>query len=729
MKILSDTKENGNEGCILAVILSSGFISTLGIGLFSFTIPLLSLDEKVSGAWLGSAFAGYYLAKLLIAPLSGMMADRFGPRLLLLVASLSGAMIPFVYFIDQSLSVLYGVQFMMGVVSGLIKPVGLAALGANGRPKNLSKWFAVHALVFNMALFIGPLLGGFLYLKRTIEPILLALSFCMGLTAAILFIFLPGDIRSQRTDSEDEENLSSNVIDVLFLFIAVAGRTLGIGLVVAFYPILLSATLGSNGLVVGAVFAVPSLMICLGLFAMGRFPMVKPNPMTVVTGMFVSAIGLFALGSCHEIWQFVLFGSIMGLGAAVSIPSSMAMASGLAKSQGLVFGSAHFAAGIGFLLGPLLGGMVIQNYHEVGTAMQAAAVIGACTCIPLFFAALRNKFNWNNGPVWGAGLCGAVLLMGLGWAYFMTQTDDIVVEASGLYHYTDIAMGTIVKLTLKAESRKTADDASRKVLAAMRSMQRDFDFRNSDGSIGQINRAAGKYWVTPSSRVYDLLQRTLVLSAQTGGVFDPTVGALTTSHLYYVLDQTIATEKEGLVDYRLVMVEKGLKRVRLKKVGMALDMGGIAKGTIVDAAVRLLRSLKIKAGIVEAGGDFYCFGDRDWTVGVRHPRAKDVYRTVTVREKGVCGSGDYEQYVIIEKDTKTMLRHHIIDPVDMHSADKSIGVTVIAESAERADALATTLFIMGADKGKQFMRNWYPEESALWFKPDLSVDVTDTFPK
>jgi len=729
MKILSDENNSGKEGRILAAILSSGFISTLGIGLFSFTMPLLSLDEKVSGVWLGSAFAGYYLAKLLIAPVSGVMADKIGPRLLLLVAALVGAIVPLMYFFHQSLTVLYVVQFILGLVSGLIKPVGLAALGASGKQNHLSRWFALHALVFNAALFIGPLLGGFLYLKRTVEPILLALSVCMGLTAIIVIILLPGDVRTQKSDLDDEENCSSNTFDAICLFLAIIGRTLGIGLVVAFYPILLAATLGRSGLVVGAVFAVPSLMVCMGLSIMGRFSIGKPKPMNVVAGMLISAGALFALGACREIWQFVLFGSVMGVGAAMSIPSSMALASGLTKSQGTVFGAAYFAAGIGFFLGPLLGGMIIQNYHAVGAAMQAAAVIGACACMPLFFSALRGQFNWSKGFSWGGAICGVVFLAGFGSLYLMAQTDDLTVEESGLYHYTDVAMGTVVKLTLKADSRKAADDASRKVLAAMRTIQRDFDFRDPDGSIGQINRAAGKYWVTPSPRAYALLQRTLALSAETDGVFDPTIGALTTSPLYYVLDETIARAKKGLVDYRLVMIEESLKRIRLKKEGMALDMGGIAKGTIVDVAVKLLRGQRIKAGIVEAGGDFYCFGDRDWTVGIRHPRAENVYGTVTVREKGVCGSGDYEQYVIMEKDTGTMLRHHIIDPVDMESADKSVGVTVIADSAEQADALATTLFIMGPDKGKAFMRNRYPANSAMWFKPDLSVVVTDNFPK
>ncbi len=83
----------------------------------------------------------------------------------------------------------------------------------------------------------------------------------------------------------------------------------------------------------------------------------------------------------------------------------------------------------------------------------------------------------------------------------------------------------------------------------------------------------------------------------------------------------------------------------------------------------------------------------------------------------------------MESNAKNISHHHIINPDTMGSAVKSVGVTVVADSAERADALATTLFIMGPDKGKSFMSENYPLDSALWFKTDLSVVATDNFPK
>lgn len=708
-----------------AVILGSGFLATLGVGLFSFTLPLLSLDAKVSGAWLGSAFAGYFLARLIAAPLSGVLADRIGPRVVLLTAALLGAVIPFIWFVLPYLSTLYVIQFFLGLVSGLFKPVGMAVLGNHASRERLSFWYAWHALAFNLAIMVGPLLGGWLYLGRDIGPVLLAVSACMGAAALLIGVGLPRTASTCTPERAATDGEQTSIFDRVFLYMAIACRSLGIGLVVAFYPILLATVLGKNGAVLGAVFSVPSLLVCLGLPVFGSLLGNRSKVTASVIGMLISAGALFALGACRELWQFVVFGGLMGLGSAISIPSSMALASTLDRRQGRAFGLAHGAAGIGFILGPLLGGLVVQNFHGVGHALQVAAVIGACGCMPLLYCAIREQFDWSR-PVAVAVSGGCLFLLAvMGGVHSGPQQS----EADGLYHYSDVAMGTVVKLTLAADSRTAADTAADRAINAMRLWQKDFDYRDPNGSVGRINQAAGKRWVKPSGRAFDLLERTLAFSEQTGGVFDPTIGALTASPLYYVLDGTMARERKKFVGYRMVQVDASGRRVRLEKQGMALDMGGVAKGAIIDMTVKLLRKQGIAAGIVEAGGDFYCFGDREWTVGVRHPRDHGVYASLKVREKGVCGSGDYEQFVTTKKGGEPIIQHHIIDPSDMASADESTGVTVVADSAERADNLATALFIMGPVKGLAFMQTHYPEAAGMWFAPDLSMTATHNFPQ
>jgi len=706
--------------------MAIGFFTSLGIGLFSFVVPLMSLDEKISGAWLGSAFAGYYFAKLLAAPLSGAAADKFGPKPVLICATLAGCLIPLFALLKNDLEVLYFVQFSLGLISGLIKPVGMAILGSNIARKSLPRSFAFHAFSYHIALFIGPLIGGIFYIKGSVQPILIGLSICMGLSCLVSIFLLPKQTTTTVSPSKQHTSFSFG-LQTLALLIAIGGRTIGIGFLAAFYPILLSIILG-RGIKIALLFAIPGLATCLGLLAINRFAEHKPDLHMTICGMLLSSLAMFFLGEAETSWQFITLGSTMGIGAALSVPASMSMASDISLQQGKIFGTAHLAAGLGFLIGPLLGGFLIPELHSINPVLQIAATLGALSCVPLLCSALQSHFHFGRGIAWGVALTLALFLIipAAVRSKVLLQKDSHIND--GIYQFTDVAMGTIVNLTLVADSQKKADDAARKTLTTMRALQQDFDFRSPHGSIGRINRDAGHGWVKPSQRSFGLIMRTLVISRQSQGIFDPSVGALTTSPIYYALDTHLAEKKKGLVDYRLIEIDTSGKRIRLARMGMALDMGGIAKGTIIDTAVTVLKKQGIKSGIVEAGGDFYCFGDREWHIGIRHPRDKKLFGTLAIREQGVCGSGDYQQYVTFEDKKGSERRHHIINPSTMLSAHQSIGVTVISDTAERADALATTLFIMGPINGQEFLDKYYPTTAAVWFSPDQSVILSKNFP-
>lgn len=715
-----ESQEQTSSRAALHAIVLCGFLTALGVGVVSFMLPLVSLDAKISGGWLGTGFAGFFFARLLAGPLGGWWADRFTSRTPLLLASALGACVPFLYFVEPSISILYTIQFFLGVSSGLFRPVSMTVLGCMGKEQELYGWFSLHALAFNGALFVGPVLAGFILLGSEVQPLLWVTSGCMAVAFAMVFWFVPAQKTAERSLTDTNKSMSPFSSLLLALF----GRSLGIGLTVAFYPILLAMKVGHDGLLIGLLYSVPGLAVCVGLILLRRSG--EKSDKASVIGLLLSAMSLFSVGLCEQVWQFTLVGLFMGVGSALSLPGTMRMASATLKQQGKVFGATHIATGLGFILGPLLGGLIVQFVHDAGLAFMILGVVEWLLCLGMV------PWGWlKSGAKSGRLLAresilvvGIVALLILGVSQERRDSFD-----DGLYRYTEIAMGTVVNITLDARSQKAADDAARKAMSYIRAVQSDLDFRPVDGSVGRINRAAGKHFVKPSDRAYALIRRATAFSELSGGVFDPTIGALTTSPLYYVLDESVAESKKELVDYRLISFDDEGKRIRLEREGMALDLGGIAKGTIIDGTVKVLRGQGITAGIVEAGGDFYCFGDRDWTIGIRHPRADDVHMTVTVREQGVCGSGDYEQYVKVDDENDASMRHHIIDPVDMAPATESIGVTVIAQSAELADALATTVFILGADRGRAFMGDHFPGVSGMWFMPDEGVKTTDNFPQ
>jgi thiamine biosynthesis lipoprotein len=292
------------------------------------------------------------------------------------------------------------------------------------------------------------------------------------------------------------------------------------------------------------------------------------------------------------------------------------------------------------------------------------------------------------------------------------------------HRFADVAMGAVVRLNLLAPDKNAASRAAEKAFSVLKRLEKDFDHRG-DGSVGQINAMAGLQPVKVTPEAYRLIDRALAYAEDTQGLFDVTIGAVSAGDGYYA--EKIHPTAKSLVDYRQVLMDPGARTVFLPLKGMALDMGGIAKGTIIDRVTETLKKEGIDAGIVEAGGDFYCFGDKNWNVGIQHPRKQSLLDIVSVNNKGVCGSGDYYQFVIAENDDQNARHHHILHPDQMVSARESISVTVLADSAEQADVLATALFIMGPDEGKAFLTQKYPHVAAMWVQPDLSLSQTNNF--
>lgn len=708
-------------------IIAAGFVSALGIGLFSFILPLLSLDDRISGAWIGSVFAFYFAAKLAASPLSGLWADKSGPRQPMLVSALIGASAPVVYLLHPTLPVLYGVQMSLGLAGGLMRPAALAALAASLPDARRSQWFGLNSAAFNIAVFLGPLLGGLLYWRREIQPVVWGLCGCMLLSAVAILFIPPVKTTTAPPPAGAHPETAAPRQDLGGLLLAIGGRALGIGTVTAFYPILLAQTLGFSGPRLALIFSVASLTACVGLPVFGRVLAGKNERLLTGAGILLSSAALFALGFSRESWQFVAAGCAMGLGTSLSAPPSMVLAARLSANKGKTFGAAQTTVAVGLLIGPMLGGVAATWGQRVAPALELAGLAGAALCLPILFSGLKRIPGWSKSYSVLYALAGALALGGM-IAAAATTIPTGLDRSHGLHRFAGVAMGTLVKLTIEAPNELKAKDAADSAMALIRDLQKDLDYRNPQGSIAKINRNAGGRFVRPSPLAFALLQRALDVSAKTNGVFDPTIGALTTSPIYFALDDQIALKDKELVDYRLVRLQPETGAVRLEKAGMALDMGGMAKGAIIDAAVSALRDLGVKAGIVEAGGDFHCFGDRDWRVGVRSPRGPELLGVITVREKGVCGSGDYQRFVMVEQDGRQERRHHIIDPRTMHSAAESIGVTVVAENAERADALATALFIMGPTKGQPFLRRYYPNASAQWIRADQSIVTTPNFP-
>jgi thiamine biosynthesis lipoprotein len=161
--------------------------------------------------------------------------------------------------------------------------------------------------------------------------------------------------------------------------------------------------------------------------------------------------------------------------------------------------------------------------------------------------------------------------------------------------------------------------------------------------------------------------------------------------------------------------------VYLPKSGTEIDLGGIAKGYVVDRAVDVLRQSGITSASVDAGGDIRLIGGkpggRPWRVGVRHPRERDrIIAVLELLDSAVVTSGDYERYFMLGGTRY----HHLLDPDTGLPAAGLASVTVVAADATTADALSTTVFVMGRERGLALIES-LPGVEAILVTAELDV--------
>ncbi|HSN51014.1 MAG TPA: FAD:protein FMN transferase, partial [Woeseiaceae bacterium] len=143
----------------------------------------------------------------------------------------------------------------------------------------------------------------------------------------------------------------------------------------------------------------------------------------------------------------------------------------------------------------------------------------------------------------------------------------------------------------------------------------------------------------------------------------------------------------------------GRATVRFKEQGVRINLGGIAKGYVVERGVDILRRHGVEDGVVTAGGDSRLLGDRrgrPWMIGIRDPRREgEVAMSVPLQDEAISTSGDYERYF----DEDGIRYHHIIKPSSGRPVEGIHSATVIGPDAVMTDALSTSVFVMGVDDG------------------------------
>jgi thiamine biosynthesis lipoprotein len=315
-----------------------------------------------------------------------------------------------------------------------------------------------------------------------------------------------------------------------------------------------------------------------------------------------------------------------------------------------------------------------------------------------------------------------------------------------VHHRTYQVMGTEAVFSAWTADIDKADQAFAAAYAEIRrieALMTDWERPGQAASdVVRINATAGKPTpVTVSEETLQVIQASLDMSRRSDGAFDITYAAM---RGLWKFDEDMekrippAAEIERrrkLIDYRDVIVDAKKRTVQLRRAGMRLGLGGIAKGYAVDRCAEVLRRYGLHDFMVQAGGDLFVSGQKGkahWMVGVRDPRApKGIIAKMAIQDHAFSTAGDYERAFLL--DGKRY--HHIIDPKTGYPATASRGVTIFAPTAFLADALDDAVFILGPERGMALVDS-YPGCSAMivdatnkvWVSKSLEGQLERTAP-
>jgi thiamine biosynthesis lipoprotein len=278
---------------------------------------------------------------------------------------------------------------------------------------------------------------------------------------------------------------------------------------------------------------------------------------------------------------------------------------------------------------------------------------------------------------------------------------------------TEFLMGTVVTIKVFDQDTDKGGRAAERALEKIRQIEGLMSLNIGGSEANIINEGAGDKAVRVSDDTLQVIQKGVYYGNLSGGLFDITVGPLVklwgigtedakipeTSRLEAALD---------LVDYKAVEIVDDAGEVFLKRPGMKIDLGGIAKGYAADEARKVLISEGIEHAIINLGGNVLTLGERfdggPWNIGIKDPYepSGSLLGVVRVEDKTVVTSGDYERY--FEKDGRRY--HHILNPFTGFPGENEIkGATIITGSSTDADALSTMVFLMGTRRGMELLES------------------------
>ncbi|MGD8323005.1 MAG: FAD:protein FMN transferase [Gammaproteobacteria bacterium] len=277
-------------------------------------------------------------------------------------------------------------------------------------------------------------------------------------------------------------------------------------------------------------------------------------------------------------------------------------------------------------------------------------------------------------------------------------------------------MGTSVSVELWHEDAVVGEQLVTQVIDEYHRIDELMSTYRDSSEISHVNANAAAGAVRISEELFGLIRRSLEVSRRSAGAFDisyESVGYLYDFHERQRPGGEQIAAALPAIDYRAIELDAQHSSIAFTHAGTRINLGGIAKGYAVERAAQWLKSKGVEHAVLNAGGDTRVLGDRrgePWIVGIRHPRARDdVITRLPLVNEAISTSGDYERFF----EEGGQRYHHIINPDTGRPTDELMSVTVIGPDAVLTDALSTTVFVLGMERGLELIETWSGYEAIV----------------
>ena len=270
-------------------------------------------------------------------------------------------------------------------------------------------------------------------------------------------------------------------------------------------------------------------------------------------------------------------------------------------------------------------------------------------------------------------------------------------------------MGSVFELIVMAGSSQEADHFLQAGLHEIERLEELLSEFRETSEISLINRNAGKEPVQVSAEVFKLLARCKQLHKVTQGAFDITTGSL--KKLYNFKNQEFAYPSGKTIKQTLKivgadkMVMQDRNTVFLPLPGMKISLAAVGKGYAADCVKKMWMDMGVRSGVINASGDLTVIGmkpgNKPWVAGIPEPgNNRKIYCYIPLYNKAVATSGDDVQFFVRNGKRYS----HTIDPKNGLPLSGIKSVSVVSNSGELCDALATAVYVMGTEVGLHFIK-------------------------